>query len=525
VSEGHSPQTGFKIATTGISQRANLDVDGNVQVVVMSGGGGGGGGACTIADAADVVEGALADAAIVTDAAGTVSGKLRGLVKIFADIWDSTNNFFRVGPKIGTTTGTIAAAPDTVKAVLNGKYASASFQLLATGGPTGTLTVEVSVDSEVTYFAAECWNPQASYTGPIIATNNIDVSVTSSGLWTVPLPPGATHLKFRGNGWGSGSWALIVNASTAPAMDRRQMGQPIISAPSNGGGTGQQMLVNRGGAATYLIDSASGSVVTVNGSALADTFANPANVLEVQTFPSNYNGATWDRQRGDTANGLDVDVTRSALPTGAATLAAQTQPGVDIGDVTINNAAGASAVNIQDGGNAITVDGSVTVTQATGTNLHTVLDSGTLTGITNAVTVTQATAANLKVDLSGTGANATAIKVDGSAVTQPVSGTVSISGTIATTTGLASTTTTTQVRPAWRQNVVLLAVNASRKNGVITNGTDAPLYVNEGAVASDAVYLAVVPPNGRYTLDATNEVDGWWNIPPTSGWAFATERT
>jgi hypothetical protein len=37
--------------------------------------------------------------------------------------------------------------------------------------------------------------------------------------------------------------------------------------------------------------------------------------------------------------------------------------------------------------------------------------------ITNAVTVAQSTAANLKVDLSGTAANATAIKVDGSAVT------------------------------------------------------------------------------------------------------------
>lgn len=35
--------------------------------------------------------------------------------------------------------------------------------------------------------------------------------------------------------------------------------------------------------------------------------------------------------------------------------------GVDIGDVTINNASGASAVNIQDGGNSITVDGTVAV--------------------------------------------------------------------------------------------------------------------------------------------------------------------
>lgn len=49
------------------------------------------------------------------------------------------------------------------------------------------------------------------------------------------------------------------------------------------------------------------------------------------------------------------------LPAGAATSALQTQPGVDIGDVTINNAAGAAAVNIQDGGNSITVDGTVAV--------------------------------------------------------------------------------------------------------------------------------------------------------------------
>jgi len=44
----------------------------------------GGGSAVSIADGADVVEGALADAAIVTDVAGTVSGKLRGIVKLLA---------------------------------------------------------------------------------------------------------------------------------------------------------------------------------------------------------------------------------------------------------------------------------------------------------------------------------------------------------------------------------------------------------------------------------------------------------
>lgn len=51
-----------------------------------------------------------------------------------------------------------------------------------------------------------------------------------------------------------------------------------------------------------------------------------------------------------------------SLPTGAATAALQTQPGVDIGDVTVNNGSGGNAVNIQDGGNSITVDGSITAT-------------------------------------------------------------------------------------------------------------------------------------------------------------------
>jgi hypothetical protein len=43
--------------------------------------------------------------------------------------------------------------------------------------------------------------------------------------------------------------------------------------------------------------------------------------------------------------------------------------------------------------------------------------------VSGTVTVQQSTAANLKVDLSGTAANATAVKVDNSAVTQPVSAT------------------------------------------------------------------------------------------------------
>lgn len=51
----------------------------------------------TIADGADVAQGAQADAAVTTDAAGSQAGKLRGIVKMLASAWDSVNNRFRVG--------------------------------------------------------------------------------------------------------------------------------------------------------------------------------------------------------------------------------------------------------------------------------------------------------------------------------------------------------------------------------------------------------------------------------------------
>lgn len=52
----------------------------------------------------------------------------------------------------------------------------------------------------------------------------------------------------------------------------------------------------------------------------------------------------------------------SALPAGSNAIGKlAANDGVDVGDVTINNASGASAVNIQDGGNSITVDNGGTI--------------------------------------------------------------------------------------------------------------------------------------------------------------------
>lgn len=51
--------------------------------------------------------GATTDAAITSDANGTVSGKLRGLVKILASVWDSTNNRLIVQDVVASSNGAI----------------------------------------------------------------------------------------------------------------------------------------------------------------------------------------------------------------------------------------------------------------------------------------------------------------------------------------------------------------------------------------------------------------------------------
>lgn len=56
------------------------------------------------------------------------------------------------------------------------------------------------------------------------------------------------------------------------------------------------------------------------------------------------------------------------------TINAKLVTGTDIGDVTINNSTGAAAVNIQDGGNTITVDGTVAVTNADITSIKTAVE-------------------------------------------------------------------------------------------------------------------------------------------------------
>ncbi len=70
-----------------------FDADGNL---LVSSSGGGGGGAVTIADGADVTQGAIADVSVPPGNAGTQSAKLRGLGALWSLVFDSLNNWLKV---------------------------------------------------------------------------------------------------------------------------------------------------------------------------------------------------------------------------------------------------------------------------------------------------------------------------------------------------------------------------------------------------------------------------------------------
>jgi hypothetical protein len=131
-----------------------------------------------------------------------------------------------------------------------------------------------------------------------------------------------------------------------------------------------------------------------------------------------------------------------------------------------------------------------------------------LTDNTNTAGITASSA--LKVDVSATGANSTAIKVDGSAVTQPVSGTVTANaGTNLNTSALALDTSV---------NGVLLAQAST------TSGQTGPLVQGAVTTAAPSYTTGKTDPLSLTTAGALR-VDGSAVTQPVSGTITANAGT
>lgn len=170
-----------------------------------------------------------------------------------------------------------------------------------------------------------------------IAGSEMQVDIVSAPTLTVtPADTYAFGVKYAGEVYADGNpgnpaWAVRNDSNTAFG---------------SANGDYSPIAVNDKGA---LAIQDGGNTITVDGTITANLSATDNAVLDAINADTTFIGS-----KIDTINNKLVS-------------------GIDIGDVTINNAAGASAVNIQDGGNTITVDGTVTANLSATDN--TVLDN------------------------------------------------------------------------------------------------------------------------------------------------------
>lgn len=118
------------------------------QGIVQVSSGGGGGGAVTIADGADVAEGAKADAA-VADATGTVNAHARFIAKVAADEWDSVNHWQKVREQgtVAVINGLSIVAYDYVSLTQASTTDTYVFKSGGSGGTTVATVVITYTDS------------------------------------------------------------------------------------------------------------------------------------------------------------------------------------------------------------------------------------------------------------------------------------------------------------------------------------------------------------------------------------------
>jgi len=191
------------------------------------------------------------------------------------------------------------------------------------------------------------------------------------------------------------------------------------------------------------------------------------------------------------------------LPTGAATAALQTQPGVDIGDVTVNNAAGAAAVNIQDGGNSITVDGTVAISGSVAVTGP--LTDAELRASAVPISTTQLPAALVGGRLdTNTGAwlGSTAPTVGQKTMAASIPVTLASDQpaiSVASTPSASTASAVTQVAGSLVV-VTLQALNAARKGLTLYNEGNQPWYVRLGAGASLTAFTVKILRDGYYEV-------------------------
>lgn len=181
---------------------------------------------------------------------------------------------------------------------------------------------------------------------PTLVSATRDANAITNPLFT-RLTDGTTAATFTGS-------SLNVNI-TGGSSSSTEYAEDSAHAS---GDMGIQTLAVRQDTLASSVDT-DGDYASLKVNALGALYVSVANTsLVVTATDLDIRNLSHTQDSVRLGDGTDLANVTAA---GELNVLASAQPGVDIGDVTVNNAAGAAAVNIQDGGNSITVDGAVTV--------------------------------------------------------------------------------------------------------------------------------------------------------------------
>ncbi len=160
-----------------------------------------------------------------------------------------------------------------------------------------------------------------------------DVSASTTTFLHATITARKWRIQYTNGGTGQTSFKITSSAATVPVF------------PIDPDGKGMGISAQFDDTATVLPDE--NELAALRITAQRGLHVNLRNVAGTEVGTT---AAPVGVQLGD---GTDTALVTAA---GELNVISSAQAGVDIGDVTVNNAAGASAVNIQDGGNSITVD-------------------------------------------------------------------------------------------------------------------------------------------------------------------------
>lgn len=140
-----------------------------------------------------------------------------------------------------------------------------------------------------------------------------------------------------------GAQTLDITAANAAKVDGSAVTQPVSGT----------VTCNAGSGTLAVSGSVTADTELAAGAASADNTSNPS-ATSVLNFSHWFDGSTWDRARGDSTDGLLVNLGSNNDVTVTGTVTAQD---------------GGSSLSVDDNGGSLTVDGSVTVTQSTASDL------------------------------------------------------------------------------------------------------------------------------------------------------------